>query len=78
MVGPARKRTAVGHLQGELELSQRRACQVVGQPRPPNVTLPHRMRRNNDGGNGSTSSANCDRVRASVRRAVSCARKGCG
>jgi len=33
MVGPARKRTAVGHLQRELELSQRRACQVVGQPR---------------------------------------------
>ncbi len=33
MVGPARKRTAVGHLQCELELSQRRACKVVGQPR---------------------------------------------
>ncbi len=33
MVGPARKRTAVGHLQRELELSQRRACKVVGQPR---------------------------------------------
>ena len=33
MVGPARKREAVGHLQGELELSQRRACKVVGQPR---------------------------------------------
>ena len=33
MVGPARKREAVGHLQEELELSQRRACKVVGQPR---------------------------------------------
>lgn len=33
MVGPARKRTAVGHLQDELEMSQRRACKVVGQPR---------------------------------------------
>ena len=33
MVGPARKRTAVGHLQRELELSQRRACKVAGQPR---------------------------------------------
>ena len=33
MVGPTRKRTAVEHLQRELELSQRRACKVVGQPR---------------------------------------------
>ena len=33
MVGPARKRTAVGHLQCELEMSQRRAGTVVGQPR---------------------------------------------
>ena len=33
MVGPARKREAVGHLQCELEMSQRRACNVVGQPR---------------------------------------------
>lgn len=33
MVGPARKREAVGHLQRELEMSQRRACKVVGQPR---------------------------------------------
>ena len=33
MAGPARKREAVGHLQNELELSQRRACTVVGQPR---------------------------------------------
>ncbi len=33
MVGPARKRTAVEHLQRELELSQHRACKVVGQPR---------------------------------------------
>jgi transposase InsO family protein len=33
MVGPARKREAVGHLQRELEVSQRRACKVVGQPR---------------------------------------------
>ena len=33
MVGPARKREAVGHLQRSLELSERRACKVVGQPR---------------------------------------------
>lgn len=33
MAGPARKRAAVGHLQRELELSQRRACKVVGQAR---------------------------------------------
>ena len=33
MVGPARKREAVEHLQQSLELSQRRACEVVGQPR---------------------------------------------
>lgn len=33
MVGPARKREAVSHLQRGLEMSQRRACQVVGQPR---------------------------------------------
>lgn len=33
MVGPARKREAVGHLQRRLELSERRACKVVGQPR---------------------------------------------
>jgi len=33
MVGPARKREAVGHLQAALEMSQRRACNVVGQPR---------------------------------------------
>jgi putative transposase len=32
MVGPARKREAVGHLQLELEMSQRRACSLVGQP----------------------------------------------
>ena len=33
MVGPARKREAVDHLQEALELSERRACKVVGQPR---------------------------------------------
>lgn len=33
MVGPARKREAVGHLQRALEMSERRACKVVGQPR---------------------------------------------
>ena len=33
MVGPARKREAVGHLQRELEMSERQACKVVGQPR---------------------------------------------
>ena len=33
MVGPARKREAVGHLRHSLELSERRACKVVGQPR---------------------------------------------
>lgn len=33
MVGPARKREAVVHLRRELELSERRACKVVGQGR---------------------------------------------
>ena len=33
MVGPARKREAVGHRQGELAMSQRQACQVVGPAR---------------------------------------------
>ena len=33
MVGPARKREAVGHLQRKVEMSERRACKVVGQPR---------------------------------------------
>ena len=33
MLGPARKREAVGHLQQGLEMSQRRACQVVGPAR---------------------------------------------
>lgn len=33
MVGPARKREAVGHLQRALEMSEGRACKVVGQPR---------------------------------------------
>ena len=40
MVGPARKREAVGHLQRGLELSQRRACKVVGQPRAPQRHTP--------------------------------------
>lgn len=34
MAGPARKREAVGHLQRELRLSQRRACKVVGLAKP--------------------------------------------
>ena len=33
MVGPARKREAVAHLEGVLEVSQRRACRVIVQPR---------------------------------------------
>ena len=33
MVGPVREREAVGHLQRALEMSERRACKVVGQPR---------------------------------------------
>jgi hypothetical protein len=41
MVGPARKREAVRHLQRELELSQRRACKVVGQPRATQRHTPH-------------------------------------
>ena len=40
MVGPARKREAVGHLQSDLEMSQRRACKVVGQPRAPQRHVP--------------------------------------
>ena len=33
MVGPARKREAVAHLEGVLEVSQRRACEVIVQAR---------------------------------------------
>jgi transposase InsO family protein len=33
VVGPARKREAVAHLEGVLEVSERRACQVIVQPR---------------------------------------------
>jgi len=33
MVSPARKRRAVEHLEEQHEVSQRRACRVVGQPR---------------------------------------------
>ena len=33
MVGPARKREAVAHLGSVLEVSARRACQVISQPR---------------------------------------------
>ena len=33
MVGPARKREAVAHLEGVLEVSERRACEVIVQPR---------------------------------------------
>jgi hypothetical protein len=33
VVGPARKRDAVAHLEKVLEVSERRACQVIEQPR---------------------------------------------
>lgn len=33
MVSPARKREAVAHLERKLQVSQRRACRVVNQPR---------------------------------------------
>ena len=33
MVGPARKREAVVHLEGILEVSERRACAIIVQPR---------------------------------------------
>ena len=33
MVGPARKREAVRHVEAALEVSERRACGVTGQPR---------------------------------------------
>ena len=33
MVGPARKREAVAHLEGILEVSERRACKAIVQPR---------------------------------------------
>lgn len=42
MVGQARKREAVGQLQRELEMSQRRACKVVGQPRATQRRTPER------------------------------------
>ena len=42
MVGPARKREAVRHLEDSLEVSERRACGVTGQPR---ATQRYRGRR---------------------------------
>ena len=42
MVGPARKREAVTHLEGSLEVSERRACGVIAQPR---ATQRYRGRR---------------------------------
>ena len=33
MVGPARKREAVRHVEGVLEVSERRACRTTRQPR---------------------------------------------
>jgi hypothetical protein len=33
MVGPARKREAVAHVEAVLEVSQRRACTTIRQPR---------------------------------------------
>ena len=33
MVSPARKREAVAHLERKLQVSQRRACKVINQPR---------------------------------------------
>ena len=33
VAGPARKRAAVAHLEGILEVSQRRACEIIVQPR---------------------------------------------
>jgi len=33
MVGPARKREAVRHLEGQFQVSQRRACKTTAQPR---------------------------------------------
>lgn len=32
-MSPARKREAVAHLERKLQVSQRRACKVIGQPR---------------------------------------------
>jgi hypothetical protein len=46
MVDPVRAREAVGRLQPELELSQRRACKVVGRPRStPRRARPRRRTR---------------------------------
>jgi hypothetical protein len=78
MVGPARKREAVGHLQRELEMSQRRACNVVGQPRATQRHPPSPTRRKRACANGSTSSAGNDPVPGIGRRAASCVRKGSG
>lgn len=53
MVGPAAKREAVAHLQTEMDLSERRACQIVGADRkmvryrshrPPDTELRARLR----------------------------------
>ena len=42
MVGPARKREAVRHVEESLEVSERRACEVTEQPR---ATQRYRGRR---------------------------------
>jgi hypothetical protein len=53
MVGPAAKREAVAHLQTVMDLSERRACQIVGADRkmvryrshrPPDTELRARLR----------------------------------
>jgi putative transposase len=33
VVSPARKREAVAHLESKLQVSQRRACKIINQPR---------------------------------------------
>src|SRR5262249_6562833 len=45
LVGPSRRRTAVVMLQDRLRLSQRRACQIVGQSRSLQRGLPSRPTR---------------------------------
>jgi putative transposase len=44
-LSPARRRTAVAHVRRKLEVSERRACQVVGQPRSTQRYVGHKVQK---------------------------------
>lgn len=74
MVGPTRKREAVRHLQGSLQMSERRACRVVGQSRstqryePREGSEERRLRE-------ELRRISCQRPRAGYRMAARCLRR---